>query len=115
MITLTSILLQTGTTTQQPGGGGMFWVMIIALFAIMYFFMIRPQRKKQKEIENFRKALHVGQDVITAGGIHGTIRQIDEATNVIVLEIAKDVKIRIDKACIYADSSSVASQQAEVK
>ena len=62
----------------------MFWIMIIALFAIMYFFMIRPQRKKQKEIENFRKALHVGQEVITAGGIHGTIRQIDEASNVII-------------------------------
>ena len=87
-----------------------FWVMIIAMFAIMYFFMIRPQRKKQKEIENFRNSLHVGQDVVTAGGIHGTIRKIDEASNVVTLEIAKDVTIRIDKACIYADSSSVAAQ-----
>ena len=115
MITLATILLQAGAAPQPAGGGGIFWIMIIALFAIMYFFMIRPQRKKQKEIENFRKALHVGQEVITAGGIHGTIRQIDEASNVIVLEIAKDVKIRIDKTCIYADSSSVAAQQGEVK
>ena len=71
--------------------------------------------KKQKEIEKFRKALHVGQEVITAGGIHGIIRQIEEVSNVIVLEVAKDVKIRVDRACIYADSASAAQQQAEKK
>ncbi|MBQ8098598.1 MAG: preprotein translocase subunit YajC [Bacteroidaceae bacterium] len=99
-----------------PAGSGFgFWIMIIALFAIMYFFMIRPQQKKQKEIEKFRKALHVGQEVISAGGLHGTIRQIDEAENIIVLEIAKDVKVRIDRNCIYADAASAQQQQAEKK
>ncbi len=98
-----------------PQGGGMMWIMLIAMFAIMYFFMIRPQQKKQKEIEKFRKALHVGQEVITAGGIHGIIRQIEEVSNVIVLEVAKDVKIRVDRACIYADSASAAQQQTEKK
>ena len=105
MITTMTALLQAAGSA-AAGSGISFWIMIIALFAIMYFFMIRPQQKKQKEIEKFRKALHVGQEVITAGGIHGIIRQIEEVSNVIVLEVAKDVKIRVDRACIYADSAS---------
>ena len=48
------------------GGGSMMWIMLIAMFVIMYFFMIRPQNKKQKEIANFRKSLQVNQKVITA-------------------------------------------------
>ena len=47
------------------GGGSMMWILLIAMFAIMYFFMIRPQNKKQKEIANFRKSLQVNQKVIT--------------------------------------------------
>ena len=46
-----------------PGGGSMMWILLIAMFAIMYFFMIRPQNKKQKEIANFRKSLQVNQKV----------------------------------------------------
>ena len=75
-----------------PGGGSMMWILLIAMFAIMYFFMIRPQNKKQKEIANFRKSLQVNQKVITAGGIHGVIKEIND--NDIVLEIASNVKIR---------------------
>ena len=93
---------------QASGQGGSmmgFWVMIIALFAIMYFFMIRPQQKKQKQINEFRKGLQVGQEVMTAGGIHGTIREIDGATNTVTLEIAKDVKIKVEKGSIYSDAS----------
>ena len=58
--------------------GAMMWIMLIAMFAIMYFFMIRPQNKKQKEINNFRKQLQVNQSVVTAGGIHGTIKEIND-------------------------------------
>ena len=87
---------------QQQGGAGSwsFWIMMIAIFAIMYFFMIRPQNKKQKEIQNFRKNLEVGQKVVTAGGIYGKIKSIDDAT--VVLEIADNVKITIDKNSIFA-------------
>lgn len=82
------------------GGGSMMWIMLIAMFVIMYFFMIRPQNKKQKEIANFRKSLQVNQKVITAGGIHGVIKEIND--NDVVLEIASNVKIRIDKNSIFA-------------
>ena len=75
-------------------------LMMVALFAIMYFFMIRPQNKKQKEIEKFRSALSVGQDVVTIGGIYGTVRSIDEAENTVTLEVATGVKMKFAKRAI---------------
>ena len=92
---------------QAGGFDGSFMIMMVAIFAIMYFFMIRPQNKKQKEIMNFRKNLEVGQEVISAGGIYGKVKAIED--NVVVLEIASGVKIRIDKNSIYANAA--ASQQ----
>ena len=58
---------------QQQGGGMSMIIMMVAIFAIMYFFMIRPQNKKQKEIQKSREALKTGDKVITAGGIYGKI------------------------------------------
>ena len=92
----------------QAGGAASFFAspifMIILMFVIMYFFMIRPQNKKQKEIMNFRKNLEVGQEVISAGGIYGKVKAIED--NVVVLEIASGVKIRIDKNSIYANAAA---------
>ena len=88
----------------QGGGDYSFLIMMVAIFAIMYFFMIRPQNKKQKEIQNFRKNLQIGQDVITAGGIYGKVKEIEDT--VIVLEIASGVKIKIDKNSIYANAAA---------
>ncbi|MBQ3190678.1 MAG: preprotein translocase subunit YajC [Bacteroides sp] len=88
----------------QAGGDWSFLIMMVAIFAIMYFFMIRPQNKKQKEIMNFRKNLEVGQEVISAGGIYGKVKAIED--NVVVLEIASGVKIRIDKNSIYANAAA---------
>ena len=93
---------------QAGGFDGSFMIMMIAIFAIMYFFMIRPQNKKQKEIQNFRNNLQMGQDVITAGGIYGKVKSIEG--NVVVLEIASGVKIRIDKNSIYADVAATQQQ-----
>ena len=90
------------TVLLQAGGSSLsFIIMMIAIFAIMYFFMIRPQNNKQKEIMNFRKNLEVGQSVVTAGGIYGKIKELED--NVVVLEIAPSVKIRIDRNSIFAD------------
>ena len=88
----------------QAGGDYSFLIMMVAIFAIMYFFMIRPQNKKQKEIQNFRKNLEVGQEVITAGGIYGKVKEIED--NVVVLEIASGGKIRIDKNSIFANAAA---------
>ena len=75
-------------------------LMMVALFAIMYFFMIRPQNKKQKEIEKFCSALSVCQDVVTIGGIYGTVRSIDEAENTVTLEVATGVRMKFAKGAI---------------
>ncbi len=97
---LLAVLLQAGVP--QSGGGSYFWIMMIAVFAIMYFFMIRPQNKKQKEIQNFRKSLEIGQKVVTAGGIYGRIKDIKDS--IVILEIADNVKITIDKNSIFASA-----------
>jgi len=64
-------------------------LMFVALGAVMYFFMIRPQQKKQKEINNFRNSLTVGQTVVTIGGLHGTIKTMDDTT--VTLHVATGV------------------------
>ena len=89
------------------GGGGMsILIMMVALFAIMWFFMIRPQQKKQKEIQKFQNALSEGQQVVTGGGIYGTVKKIDLASGVVEIEIAKGVVIRVDKAYVFKDTQS---------
>lgn len=77
-------------------------IMMVALFAIVYFFMIRPQSKRQKEIENFRRALTVGQDVVTTGGLHGTIKAVADTT--VTLRIATGVEVVFDKSAIIGEA-----------
>lgn len=74
-------------------------IMIVALIAIFYFFMIRPQQKKQKKIREFREGIKTGDRVITAGGIHGKVTSIKEDT--FTISIAPDVNIKIDKGSVY--------------
>ena len=87
----------------QGGADYSFLIMMVAIFAIMYFFMIRPQNK-QKEIAKFRKNLEVGQSVVTAGGIYGKIKEVED--NTVVVEVAAGVKIKVDKNSIYADAQA---------
>lgn len=97
----------------QAGGAASFFAspifMIVLMFVIMWFFMIRPQRKQQKAIEAFRNSLSAGQQVVTSGGVYGTVKEINN--NIVVLEIAPSVKIKIDKSSVYADMSSNAQQK----
>ena len=91
-----------------------FIIMMVAVFAVMWFFMIRPQQKKQKEIQKFQNALQEGTKVVTGGGIYGEVKKIDLATNIVSVEIAKAVVIRVDKAYVFADATSnVAAGQAK--
>ena len=92
------------------GGGYSMIIMMLAIFAIMYFFMIRPQQKKQKEIRNFQNSLEEGMRIITAGGMYGTVKKVNLETNSIEVEIAKGVVINVDKNYVFANA---ASQQAK--
>jgi len=84
-------------------------LMIIAMIAIFYFFMIRPQQKRQKAIQKAREAMSVGDKVITAGGIHGRIKEVADTS--MLLEVDEGVRIRVDKSSVFASSEDVASAQ----
>ena len=86
-------------------GTGML-VFAVLLLVIMWFFMIRPQQKKQKEIRKFQNALQDGAKVIINGGIYGTVKHIDLATNKVDVEISKGVVIQVDKNYLFADAAS---------
>ena len=106
------LLLQAqvgGTTSSMTSTIIMFGMM----FVIMWFFMIRPQRKQQKAIEAFRNSLAAGQQVVTSGGIYGTVKDIinENGRSIVVLEIATGVKIKIDKSSVFADMSANAPQK----
>ena len=95
------------------GGGGMtsFLIMMVAIFAIMYFFMIKPQQKRQKEIQNFQNSLQEGTQVVTGGGIYGTVKKIDLATGIVEVKIADGVVIKVDKGYVYKDTASTPVQK----
>ena len=96
------------TLLQAQGGFNMpFLFMMIAIFAIMWFFMIRPQQKRQKEIQNFRNSIAKGQQVVTAGGIYGVVKDIDEANNTLKVEIANGVCIKVDRNSVFASAQPV--------
>ena len=88
-----------------------FLIMMVAIFAIMYFFMIRPQQKRQKEIQNFQNSLQEGTQVVTGGGIYGTVKKIDLATGIIEVKIADGVVIKVDKGYVYKDTASTPVQK----
>jgi preprotein translocase subunit YajC len=88
-----NILLQTDTGAEA----GFPWMLIGGMFLIMYFFMIRPQMKRQKEAKSFREAISKGDTVVTIGGLHGKIISISDITVVLELESGK---VRIDKSAI---------------
>jgi preprotein translocase subunit YajC len=78
---------------------------LLLIVVVFYFFMIRPQMKRQKEVRKFRESLAKGDKVVTTGGIYGKIVEVKETT--IILEIAKDVDIVVDKNGIIKDMSDV--------
>ena len=72
-------------------------IMLVLIIVVFYFFMIRPQMKKQKELKKFRENLAVGNKIVTIGGIHGKILAVDEST---ILIAAESGKLRLDKSAI---------------
>ena len=94
-------LLQAAAPSQ--GNSWSMWIMLILVFVIMWLFMIRPQRKQQKMLEEMRNSLKKGDKVVTAGGIYGTVADVDDKT--VLMKVDGDVKIRVDKQSIQKDMS----------
>ena len=93
---------------QPQGGGWTMWVMLALIFGVMWFFMIRPQRKQQKELQNFRDSLAMGDKVVTIGGIFGTIAEVKEDS--VLMEVDNGVKIRVSKQAIVKDFTDPSRQ-----
>ncbi|MDA8429350.1 MAG: preprotein translocase subunit YajC [Geobacteraceae bacterium] len=92
-----------GGGTAGPAGGMAAFQQIIPLvfmFAIFYFLLIRPQQKKAKEHKALLEAIKKGDNVITAGGVHGKISSVDDS--IVTLEVATGVNIKITKTYIAA-------------
>lgn len=104
MTTLSIILQAAPQASAAP-----MWIMLLLIFGIMYIFMIRPQRKQQKEMEKFRNELKKGDKVVTAGGIYGIISEVQERT--VLLKVDGDVKLRVDKTSLQKDYSEAAAPQ----
>ncbi|RYD71608.1 MAG: preprotein translocase subunit YajC [Verrucomicrobiaceae bacterium] len=93
-------LAQTTAPQATPPGAGMgMLVPMIAIFAIMYFLIIRPQNKRQKELATRIADLKTGDKVVTTGGIHGIVANVREGAT-LSLKIADNVKIEVDKSAI---------------
>jgi preprotein translocase subunit YajC len=95
-------LLNLHLLLDQAAGGGSPYsglIMILAMVVVFYFFIIRPQSKRQKTIKRQREALTKGDKVVTAGGIHGRIKEVEETA--FLIEVASGVCLKVDKNSVY--------------
>lgn len=98
-----------GSGTEQGGGIAAFLPFIL-IFAIIYFFMIRPQTKRQKEKQQMLDALEKGDKVVTIGGIHGTIAGLKQKGKMVVLKIDKNVEITVTRSAIAGKADKVTDE-----
>ncbi|WP_320112362.1 preprotein translocase subunit YajC [Draconibacterium orientale] len=106
---LNSILLMMQPQEGAEANPLMSFLPLLLIIVVFYFFMIRPQVKRQKETRKFRESLQKGDKVVTTGGIYGKVVKIEETA--IQLEVAKDVVIKVDKNGIVKDMSDVQPQK----
>ena len=104
-----NMFLQAAAPAARAAGGGMSLLLMLALmFLVMWLFMIRPQRQQQKKLEEMRNSLKKGDKVVTAGGIYGTVADVDERT--VLVKVDGEVKLRVDKSSIQKDLSEAPAQ-----
>jgi len=83
----------------------MTFLPLILVFVVFYFFMIRPQMKKQKELSNYRNALAKGDKIVTTGGIYGRVIEVKD--NVVMMDVGGDVKLKVDKSAVLKDPTDI--------
>ena len=94
---------------QEGANPLMTFMPLLIIIVIFYFFMIRPQVKRQKELRVFRDSLGKGDKVVTTGGIYGKIVEVKD--NIVMMQIDNDVTIRVDKAAIIKDMTDAPQQR----
>ena len=106
---LFNVILQAQTPTGQQPSALTSLLPLLLIIVVFYFFMIRPQVKKQKELKTYRSSIQKGEKIVTTGGIYGKVTDIKDQT--VTVEIAENVRIKIDKNAVLKDPSDIASQQ----
>ncbi|MEG1555196.1 MAG: preprotein translocase subunit YajC [Bacteroidales bacterium] len=104
-------LLMAPAQGGQQGGGSMTLIFILLIILVFYFFMIRPQQKKQKQVQKYRESLQRGDKIITIGGIHGKITDVQETT--FTIEVEDGTKMKIEKAAVAVDGNEVSKKKEE--
>ena len=94
---------------QEPGSGG-FWIMLALLFVFMWLFVIRPESRRRKQQQEFQSSLKKGDEVVTAGGLHGSIAAIDETT--VTLKVSDAVRLKFDRHAVGRRASAPAEEKA---
>ena len=94
----------------QPGTAGgsnplVSLLPLVLVFVVFYFFMIRPQMKKQKELSKYRDALQKGDRIVTTGGIYGKVAEVKD--NIIMVDVGGDLRLKVDKSAVLKDSSDI--------
>lgn len=82
---------------------------LLLIILVFYFFMIRPQMKKQKELRNFRESLSKGDKIVTTGGIYGKINDI--SGQVVTMDVGNNVHIKVDKNAVLKDPTDLSGQR----
>ncbi len=91
-----------GNATGQAGGRSGYEgiIMLVIMFAIFYFLLIRPQQKRAKQHKELVESLKAGDQVVTAGGIHGKVASVQD--NIVTLEVATGVKIKVNRSSVVS-------------
>lgn len=98
-----AFLIPLAQAQPAPGGGLSFLFPLLAIFIVFYFFMIRPQSRREKERRAMIDAVKKGDRVVTAGGIHGTVVQVDEGS--LLIQVDQNVKLRFEKNAVASVAS----------
>ena len=96
---------------QAQGSNMTFLLTMGAVFVVMYFFMVRPQQKKTKDQKKFIDDMKKGDPVVTIGGLHGKIHELDELT--VMLEVDRGMRLKFDRSSISLDASKKAKEVLE--
>lgn len=97
---MTTLSFLAAASSQQSGGGLSLVFLLVLMGVFFYFFLMRPQRQQRARQQQLLNALEVGDEVLTAGGMYGTIAEIDEEDDTILVEVAPGTRIRMVRRAV---------------
>lgn len=109
MNSMLNVLLMQPQGGAEGGSPYTSFIFLALIIVVFYFFMIRPQMKKQKELNAFRNSLQKGDKIITTGGLYGKITDVKE--QVLTVEISENVRIKVDKSAVIKDPADLNAQK----